>query len=317
MINKHREGYILLALGPQHYIELAVTCACSLRYSDQRPIALLVSPGMVVPQMYRHLFEYIIPFEPEPPYGGMFTCRFILDRISPFERCMHIDVDCLLIADGIDSFWSRFSGMPFGVLANKVTSGKLYRDQIDVDALREAGIADGIYTTNWGVFYYETTENNAVFQEVRSLLQWQMSGLAPLPLSYYSRPSQLSDEPFWAIALSRLGLTVPPLNSEKMLQVTSPLTTEHIFDFGGRSFSVKKAGRHSSGVIYHFAAMHPLTSYLQGTHFYRNAAGVPLPSISLTGASEAASTQWTTNFAEMARTLSAPMSPAYRFASAV
>jgi hypothetical protein len=203
--------------------------------------------------------------------------------------------------------------MPFGVLANKVVSGKLYRDQIDVDALRKAGVADGIYTTNWGVFYYEAGEDNAVFQEVRSLLQMQLAGRTPVALSYYSRPGQLSDEPFWAIALSRLGLTVLPLNPDFGLQVTSPLTTDHKFDYESRLFSVKKAGRLSTGQLYHFAAMHPLAAYLAGVSFYRNVARIPLPTLHSGSGSTYDMTTWSHDWNALSRVLAPAGSPAFRF----
>lgn len=274
------EGYVLVASDQHHYLELAVNAACSIRYNDSRSVALLISGGIQVPREYLGIFDYIISFDPEPKLGSMFTRRFFLEKYTPYKRAMHIDADCLLIGSNIDRFWNMFAGMPFGVMAQYQTTGKCYRDQIDVDAIRAAGIADGVYVTNWGVFYYENTGQNPVLAKAREILDLQRSGDFKVKLSYFSRPGEYSDEPIWGIALAELGLKMPSHDYSGLLQLTSPNTSDHSFDFVGRRFKASKGGiRNAQGEIFHFAGMNPLEEYLRAVLFFRSKLGISAPQI--------------------------------------
>lgn len=280
MMDPSSEGYILIAANKHHYLELAVSAACSLKYSDDRPIALMISGGLSVPKCYSGLFDHIIAFDPPPPYDGMFVRRFVLEKYSPFARCMHIDADCLLIGDDIDRFWTMFADRPFGVMANLKTSGKCYRDTMDVDEVVKSGIAPGVYITNWGVFYYENTGDNIVLANGRKLLEMMLNDDESIKTSYFSRPGQLSDEPLWGIGLAQTDIDVPEHDYGALLQLTSPNTSNHHFNFAGRRFYARKGGiPKARGQIYHFAAMNPLDGYLDGTKFYREECAIPLPAI--------------------------------------
>lgn len=294
MIDPASEGYILIAANKHHYLELAVSAACSLKYNDDRPIALMISGGLSVPKCYSGLFDHIVAFDPGPPYDGMFVRRFVLEKYSPFGRCMHIDADCLLIGDNIDRFWSQFADRPFGVMANLKTSGKCYQDTLDIDEVVQAGVAPGVYVTNWGVFYYQNTGDNIVLQKGRDLLEMMLNDDDAFKASYFSRPGQLSDEPLWGIGLAQTDIHVPEHDYGALLQLTSPNTSEHKFDFAGRKFHARKGGiPKARGEIYHFAAMNPLDGYLDGTCFYREQFQVPLPSIIPNGGAVLAPEDWT------------------------
>lgn len=280
MSQSNAEGYVLIASDSQHYLELAVNAACSLRFNDSRPIALLVSGGVRVPAIYRELFDFVVAFDPEPRVGSMFVKRFDLEKYTPFQRAMHIDADCLLVGNDIDRFWAMFAGKPFGVFAQYQDSGKCYRDQIDIDAIRRAGIAKGVYVTNWGVFYYENSGFNPVLKKAKELLELERSEALDVRLSYFSRPQEYSDEPFWGIALSQLELDISPHDYGNLLQCTSPNTADWDFDYEKRKFEVTKGGlTNVRGEIFHFANLNPLQYYLRGINFYRTAKGIPLPTL--------------------------------------
>lgn len=274
------EGYVLIATNDHHYLEMAVSAACSLRSNDDRPIALMIAGGMSVPKCYFGLFDHIVGFDPGPPYDGDFVRRFVLDSYTPFDRALHVDADCFLIRRDIDRFWSAFGGQQFGVMAQLQTSGKCYRDQIDVDAIVRNGIAPGVYVANWGVFFYDATDKNPIMAAAQKLIEQHESGVTPVRLSYRSRPGQWSDEPFWGIALAQSGVYVMQPNYQDALQITSPNTSEHEFDYARNTFSVTKGGiRGATGQFYHFAALNPLEAYLKATVYYRRMADLPLPAI--------------------------------------
>lgn len=317
MIDPSSEGYILIAANKHHYLELAVSAACSLKYNDDRPVALMISGGLSVPKCYSSLFDHIVAFDPGPPYDGMFVRRFVLEQYSPFARCMHIDADCLLIGDNIDRFWNLFSDRPFGVMANLKTSGKCYRDTLDIDEVVQAGLAPGVYITNWGVFYYENTGNNIVLQKGRELLEMMLNDDEAFKTSYFSRPGQLSDEPLWGIGLAQTEIDVPEHNYGALLQLTSPNTSKHQFDFAGRKFHARKGGiPKATGEIYHFAAMNPLDGYLDGTRFYREQFEVPLPGIVTDAGVTLAPGDWAKDVQGAAAQMMDGTRPAFEFALA-
>ena len=274
------EGYVLIAANQQHYLEMAVSAACSLKFNDNRPVALLVSGGLSVPKQYFGVFDQIVAFDPPQPYDGMFIRRFMLDTYSPFNKCMHVDADCLLIGNNIEKFWTLFAGRPFGVMAQFQSTGKCYNGGIDVDEIVASGLSDGLYVTNWGVFYFEARSDNPVLAKGRELLEGHIAGNLPAPATYFSRPGQYSDEPLWGLALALTGEKMPAHNYSGLLQLTSPNTRNHRFDFAGRNFSVDKGGAiNATGEFYHFAAMNPLSGYLAGTVFYREEMDIPLPAL--------------------------------------
>lgn len=222
--------------------------------------------------------------------------RFSLEKYTPFAKAMHIDADCLLIGNNINKFWELFHELPFGVMANLQTTGKCYRDQIDVDAIREHEIAQGVYITNWGVFSFDNSGNNSVMARARDLLELQVSGRTKTALSYFSRAGEYSDEPFWGIALAQLEIKLPELDYGDLLQLTSPNTSEHIFDYERGYFSAKKGGiSNATGQIFHFAAMNPLDHYLNGIKFYRESLNIPLPAIVCADGTELAPADWSQN----------------------
>ncbi|MHA7898277.1 MAG: hypothetical protein ACX94B_00325 [Henriciella sp.] len=312
------EGYILIAANKQHYLELAVSAACSIRLNDHRPIALLISGGLSVPRIYHNLFDHIVAFDPSAPYDGMFVRRFVLENYSPFERCMHVDADCLLIGDDIERFWTLFKDRPFGVMAQLHKSGKCYRDTLDVDEVVRAGIAPGVFVTNWGVFYYQNTGDNIVMRNGRNLLETMLEDEKSLRTSYFSRPGQLSDEPLWGIGLAQTDIPVSAHDYGALLQLTSPNTSEHHFDFAGRKFHAKKGGfPRATGEIYHFAFMHPLDGYLAGTKFYREEQSVPLPAILTESGDEILPEEWRIDIPSVVPRMLNKGRPSFQFANSI
>lgn len=288
------KGYVLVAAKDYHYLELAVSAACSLRVNDDKPIALLISGGLRVPRKYLDLFDWVIAFDPPAPYDGDFLRRFVLEDYTPFEKAMHVDADCLLIGRGIQSFWERFDSAPFGVLAQFQTSGKCYAGTTDIDQIVQNGISPGVYVTNWGVFYYHNTGDNEIMRRGRELIRQHIAKERDIPLTYFSRTGQLSDEPIWGIALAQSGIKVPGLDYGNLLQVTSPSTSNYVFDYAHHSFSVQKGGLPNvRGQFYHYAAMNPLDGYLEGVVYYRNILRTPLPAINTVNGDRLPAEEWT------------------------
>ena len=313
-MNKFDEGYILVASNEHHYLEMAVSAACSLKYNDSRPIALLISGGVSVPKQYLSLFDVIVAFDPKPPYDGMFVRRFLLEQYSPFKRCMHIDADCLLIGSNINKFWTMFRDKPFGVMAQFHKSGKCYRDTIDVDEIVSSGISDGVYVTNWGVFFYENSGNNPVMENARILYQSMLQQTLETDASYFSRPGEMSDEPLWGIGLAQTDIDIPTHDYSGLLQLTSPSTSNHKFDYENKCFYARKGGvPQATGEIYHFAAMNPLDEYLEGIKFYRWKLGIPLPALIDATSTQLDASMWSENISDVVHKLFNKGHPSFQF----
>jgi len=309
------EGYILIAANEHHYLEMAVSAACSLKTNDSRPVALLISGGISVPKHYSGLFDHIVAFDPPPPYDGMFVRRFVLERYSPYKRCMHIDADCMLIGGNINKFWDMFAGRPFGVMAQYQSAGSCYNNGINVDEIVESGLSDGIYVTNWGVFYYEASSDNPVLAKGRELLEGHIAGTMPAPTTYFSRPGQYSDEPLWGLSLALTGEEMPRHDYQGLLQCTSPNTRNHNFDFDGQKFTVDKGGTlGATGEIYHFAAMHPLDGYLHAIAHYRDKQAIALPALIAADSTMIKADNWRFNTAEVTPRLFKEAKPYFKFA---
>ncbi len=276
------EGYVLIAANSEHYLELAVNAACSLRKYDNRPTALMISGGLQVPSRYLHLFDCVVAFDPHGLFGGNFTRRFVLDAYTPFRRSMHVDADCLLLSRSVDQAWAQFRGLPVGTVAHTVKEGIFFNNAIDVGALVNAGICDQFALTNWGVFYFEVEEGleNCVMAEARQLLEAEAQGRSLHRYTYLSQPGQYSDEPIWGLALPRAGISALEPDYACLLQATSPNSSAHVFDFEAPRFSMTKGSRSGvSGYFFHFCGLRPLAEYLQGVRYFRRAMDVPMPVI--------------------------------------
>lgn len=274
------EGYVIVAANSEHYLELAVNAACSLKTLDNRPVALLISGGLLVPRDYLGIFDYIVSFDPLGVYGGNFTRRFVLDRYTPFSRSIHVDADCFLVSRKIDRMWERFRGLPVGTMAHVIDSGIHFNGGVDVGALVEAGVCTKFPMTNWGVFYFEADEAaaNPVMQEARALLEAHIAGNTPAAYTYFSQPGQYSDEPIWGLALARVGIEPLRPDYSELLQATSPNSSDHKIDYEEATISMRKGGLNDvSGHFFHFCGISPFQIYLEGVLHFRGKMGISPP----------------------------------------
>ena len=156
-----------------------------------------------------------------------------------------------------------------------------------------------------------------VLKKGRDLLEMMLNDDEAIKTSYFSRPGQLSDEPLWGIGLAQTDVDVPEHNYGALLQLTSPNTTNHQFDFAGRKFHARKGGiPKAKGEIYHFAAMNPLDGYLDGTRFYREQFDIPLPNLVSDSGTVLTPEQWMRDVKGAAADMMTDTRPTFQFALA-
>jgi hypothetical protein len=153
MAAKPGDGYIVLASGPRQYIEMAINLAASIKVMDpERPICLVHDAGADLPPGARALFDDFASLIPDPLYPNVMNKIRLFD-LSPYERTMYVDADCLLVRRNVDVWWDMASTNYFSITGDKRTSGEWKGFRIE-DVLRQED-AEYLIQMNAGVFYFD------------------------------------------------------------------------------------------------------------------------------------------------------------------
>jgi hypothetical protein len=150
---RKREGYLTLAVDLQKYVELAINLAMSLRIVDpKRPICLVHDAKVRLPQDVERYFDDFMLIREDPAYVGVMY-KILLHHHTPYERTMFVDADCVMVREGVDSYWSAFAGTGFNVLGSKLTRGRWGGH--DVTRVLRRFHAPFLVSMNSGVFYFD------------------------------------------------------------------------------------------------------------------------------------------------------------------
>jgi hypothetical protein len=156
-----RQGYIVLALGPEHYVAMAANLAASIKVMDpSRKLCLVHDQDMKIPSKYAPLFDDTVGLPMDPLYPHVMNKLRLFD-VSPYEQTMFIDADCLLVKRDVDVYWRAAATRSFSVTGGKKYSGEWKGVQVE-DVLRQEG-ADYLVSMNAGVFYFDKSEESRMF----------------------------------------------------------------------------------------------------------------------------------------------------------
>lgn len=274
------EGYLVLALDDPRYVDLAANLALSIRRIETRPVSMAVSRGQSIAPAYHPLFDRIIEISPDLDIRGAMN-KVVMDRVTPYDRTMYLDADCLLINNRIEFFWRKFRGHGMAVEGHRQSRGAAFACSLgSKDAAELCRLLTVPFLTvfNAGVIYFETTdEGRAVFDRARDLYQ----GPLRESLTYrYKHPGEYADEPIFAAALAQLG--IPPHESplSHRLQVTTPNAIGGIVDIDTGELTLFKqppGGRSEtwSGAVCHFCGLSPMDTYFDLADRLRRDARLP------------------------------------------
>jgi hypothetical protein len=275
-----REGYLLLAFDDARYLELAANYALSVRRLERRPVSVAVNARVKVDPRLAALFDRVIVAEDDGQMRGAMN-KARLFELTPYERTLYIDADCLLFSPRIEFFWRKFAGQPFVVEGHRQTQGPVFACSLGE---KDAGVLCALlnlpYLTvfNAGVMYFERTEaSKAVFDKVRALYE----GPHRDAISYaYKHAGEYADEPYFAAALASLG--IPPLENplSARLQVTTPNIQDGIMDLDTGDLRIVKQAPGGqpqlwSGVLCHFCGLVPIDTYFELANKLRSEAKLP------------------------------------------
>jgi hypothetical protein len=96
-------GYLTMAVGPEHYLEMAVDMALSLREHTSLPLAIAADErlGAVVRSRYAGVFDSMVPVSQRFLTGR--ALKYGCAEASPFEETIFVDADCIVLGslDGL------------------------------------------------------------------------------------------------------------------------------------------------------------------------------------------------------------------------
>ncbi len=260
------EGYVVMAFDDSRYLDLAVNLALSVRRAEARPISVVVGGGLAVPDPIRPLFDQVILAPADSALRGAMN-KLSLGDLSPYDRTLYLDSDCLLFSPRIDFFWRRYRGRGFVVEGHRQSEGPVFACSLgekDAGALCRLLDIPFLSVFNAGAIYFERGPEAArVFAATRALYD----GPHREAISYrYKHAGEYADEPFFGAALGQLGITPDEPPATQRLQVTTPNITDAVMDIDLGDLRVVKQPpggkpRVWGGVVAHFCGLAPMDRY--------------------------------------------------------
>jgi len=260
------EGYVAIALDDVRYLDIAANLALSIRRHDARPISVVINKKITFNPAYAGLFDQVITADDDPTIRGAMNKIRLFD-LTPYDRTIYVDADCLLFSPRIEFFWRKYRGHPFAIEGHKQSKGPAFGCSLGV---KDAGVLCELFQLpfitvfNAGVIYFERSDaSKAVFDKVMEIYR----GPQREAVSYgYKHAGEYNDEPFFGVALAALNIAPfePPLTQR--LQVTTPNLVEAALDIDTGDLRLVKqpaGGKPQlwSGVLCHFCGLAPMDMY--------------------------------------------------------
>jgi len=260
------EGYVAIAFDDPRYLDLAANLALSIRRHDHRPISVLVNAAVPFNRAYAGLFDQVITVANDSTMRGAMNKARLFD-LTPYDRTMYVDSDCLLFSPRIEFFWRKYRNHPFAVEGHKQSTGPVFACSLgEKDAAILCALLglESLTVFNAGVMYFErTAASKAVFDKVHEIYNSSHRDA----VSYqYKHAGEYADEPFFGAALASLGIAPFEPPATQRLQVTTPNVIEALLDIDtGDIRVVKQPARGKtqiwSGVMCHFCGLAPMDAY--------------------------------------------------------
>ncbi len=115
-----RRGYLTMAVRSEHYLEMAVDMALSLREHTRLPLAIAVDDilGPVVSARYADVFDSVVAVPPRFLDGR--ALKYGCAEASPFEETIFVDADCVVLGS-LDGLADALSQHDFAMLGELLT----------------------------------------------------------------------------------------------------------------------------------------------------------------------------------------------------
>jgi hypothetical protein len=116
-----RRGYLTMAVRSEHYLEMAVDMALSLREHTELPVAIAVDDvlGPVVSARYTSVFDSVVAVPPRFLDGR--ALKYGCAEASPFEETIFVDADCVVLGR-LDRLVDALANDDFAMLGEQLTT---------------------------------------------------------------------------------------------------------------------------------------------------------------------------------------------------
>ena len=242
------DGYILVASGPTRYFEMAAAAARSIRYFDKsRGICLACdNPANLSPED-RGAFDHVVRLQHTDTRRGT-EHHVYLDQLTPFDRTLYVDGDCLMSNPRIEEIWETLKPYKVTFPGRKLTEG-VWRKGVDVGRLRELLDLDYVVQCNGGVFYFDRSiESRHFFGVAQDLFENRRFEISVR----HVRGKGMANEPIWGCTMAITGQPIFPLSEH--LNV-STMNVERWRVDGKPSIHLWKQGQEFDPVICHFLGL--------------------------------------------------------------
>ena len=196
------QGYLILALGPAQYLDMAANLAASIKVMDpSRRVCLVHDETAVLTDEHFALFDDTALLRVDPDYPG-FMCKIRVFDVSPYLETMLVDADCLMVKNDIDVYWDRARTRFFSITGERRTGG-MWKGA-DIQALLKQEGAPYLIQMNSGVFYFDKSARARDF--FVSLNEFYKRRMSSLGVGLHrGRPAQ-TDEIYIGLFMGLCGM---------------------------------------------------------------------------------------------------------------
>lgn len=240
------EGYILVASAKPMYFAMAADAARAIRFFDRdRPICLACDDPGRIDAADRPLFEDVVLLENADTRRGT-EHHLYLNRISPYDRTLYVDADCLVANEKIHAIWSMMADRAIAFPGRRLTEGKW---RVDIPTMCQQLGIDYVVQLNGGVFFFDRSEAaQRFFRTAQTLFEERGREISVR----HNTGKGIANEPIWGATHALVGMAEFPLREQ--LNV-STLRTERWEITPKPSIRLWKDGNVYEPVIVHFLGL--------------------------------------------------------------
>jgi hypothetical protein len=191
------QGIITIATGRREYIEMAIALGISISLHSPGAATAVISDSHS--KLLSRVFDSVI--QPPSRKSSGFLLKTSLHELSPFDRTLFVDADCLVVSD-IREIFARLCGEPFVVIGDKIDSGYWFTD---IPKLLSKIGCSALPKFNSGLIYFEKGKTSeGIFTGAQEVFARQ---------DYYEIEAfkgGCPDEPCFAISMARQGVDAYP-----------------------------------------------------------------------------------------------------------
>jgi hypothetical protein len=157
------KGILTIAHTDEKYIRQAISLAQSIRvHNPNFPVAIATDKAS---SELDEWFDQIINWDFSE--SGYFTYTLFMDEMTPFDKTLYLDTDCL-VTRSLDPVFQLFEGRSFSVYAKD--NGRVPSWFGDITKVREFTGKKRFVGFNGGLMYFEVPGATNVFQTARKLV---------------------------------------------------------------------------------------------------------------------------------------------------